>query len=259
LVVLGYWHTGIAMPQQTTSVLLPLALGIGGVLLAGVVLALPRLRRSRLPAVLLVLLPPVPAALWWYHLPPPIQTDKAPGADQGIWLRGIESVNVVTDLGRRIPVAVLATSLPDSLLADIEQEYLLTSSLKKKVIERTDPDSTHNCYGWVFTGGRYWVPFDMVDGILADNQYEQVSNPSQGDLALYRGAEGQVVHSGIVLHADDCTLIESKWGPLGRYIHRPDDQPFGGTCMFYHSPRRGHLLAGLPTDENHALSQDPNR
>ena len=247
------------MPQHTTTVLLPLALGLGCVLLAGVVLALPRLRRSSLPAVLLVLLSPVPAALWWYHLPLPTQTDVAPDADQGILLRGTQSVNAVTDLGRRVPVAVLAAQLPDSLLAYIEQSYRLTSSLRKKVIERTDPDPTHNCYGWVFTAGRYWVPFDQVDGILADNQYKQISNPSVGDLALYRDSRRQVVHSGIVLHAGDCTLIESKWGPLGRYIHFPDDQPFGGTCTFYRSPRRGHLLAGIPMDENHALSQEPDR
>ena len=166
---------------------------------------------------------------------------------------------MVTDLGRRIPVAVLAAPLSDSLLADIEQGYMLTSRLKKKVIERTDSDPSHNCYGWVFTAGRYWVPFNMVDSILADNRYEQVSNPSEGDLALYRKAGGELVHSGIVLHADDCTLIESKWGPLGRYIHLPDDHPFGGTCMYYHSPRRGHLLAGIPMDENQALSQDADR
>jgi hypothetical protein len=235
----------------------PLLLGVGGALLGGVILASPRLRRSSLPAVLLVLLPPVSAALWWYHLPSPTQIDKPPGADQQIWLRGTQSVNAVTDLGRPIPVAVLATPVSDSLLAEIEQEYRLTSSLSRKVIERADPDPTHNCYGWVFTAGRYWVPFDMVDSILADNRYEQVSNPSEGDLAVYRDA-GVLVHTGVVLHTGDCTLIESKWGPLGRYIHLPDDQPFGGTCTFYHSARRGHLLAGLPTDKNHALRPDPD-
>lgn len=253
-----HWDAGIGMSQQTT-VLLPIALGLGGVLLAGVVLALPRLRRSSLPAVLLVLFPPASAALWWYHLPSPTRIDETPGTDQRIWLRGEQSVNAVTDLGRRIPLSVIATPVPDSLLADVEQSYRLTSSLRKKVIERTDPDPTHNCYGWVFTAGRYWVPFDMVDGILADNRYVQVSEPSEGDLALYRDPRGQVVHSGIVLHAGECTLIESKWGPLGRFIHFPDDQPFGGTCTFYRSPRRGHVLAGIPTDESHALGQAADR
>jgi hypothetical protein len=241
------------------NAILPLMLGVGGALLGGMILACPRLRRSTLPAVLLVLLPPVSAALWWYHLPTPTQTDETPGADEKIWLRGTPSVNAVTDLGRPIPMAVLAKPISDSFLADIERGYMLTSSLQNRVIERTDPDTSHNCYGWVFTAGRYWVPFDLVDSILADNRYEQVSSPSAGDLAVYRDAGGDVVHSGIVLHADDCTLIESKWGPLGRYIHFPDDQPFGGTCTFYHSPRRGHLLAGLPIDENHALSHDPHR
>jgi hypothetical protein len=241
------------------NAILPLLLGVGGALLAGTILALPRLRRSSLPAVLLVLLPPISAALWWYdHLPSATRIEETPDSDQKIRLRGAQSVNAVTDLGRRVPVSVIAEPVPDSLLADIKRRYLLTSILNNRVIELTDSDTTHNCFGWVFTAGRYWVPFDMVDGILVDNGYEQVSKPSKGDLAVYRNAERELVHTGIVFHADDHTLIESKWGPLGRYIHLPDDQPFGGTCTFYHSPRRGHLLAGIPTDDQ-PLSQDPER
>jgi hypothetical protein len=232
------------------NAIVPLSFGVGGALLGGMILAFPRLRRSGLAAILLVLLPPLFAALWWYdHLPSPTRIDETPDADQEILLRGAQSVRAVTDLGRRVPVSVIASPVPDTLIADIRRRYLLTSVLSNKVIERTDPDPTHNCYGWVFTAGRYWVPFDMVDGILTDNGYEPVPRPSKGDLAMYRNDSGELVHAGIVVLADESTLIESKWGPLGRYLHLPDDQPFGGKCTFYHSPRRGHVLDGIPAGE----------
>ncbi|MBW8886012.1 MAG: hypothetical protein JF612_14835, partial [Planctomycetia bacterium] len=38
-------------------------------------------------------------------------------------------------------------------------------------------------------------------------------------------------------------LIESKWGPLGVYLHTIEKQPFPGTWMFYRSARVDHLLA----------------
>ena len=32
-------------------------------------------------------------------------------------------------------------------------------------------DALSNCHGWVFTGGRYWIPIESVDTILNDNGY----------------------------------------------------------------------------------------
>jgi len=36
--------------------------------------------------------------------------------------------------------------------------------------------------------------------------------------------------------------VESKWGPLGRYLHPPECQPWGGHFSYYRSSRDGHQL-----------------
>jgi len=53
-----------------------------------------------------------------------------------------------------------------------------------------------------------------------------------------------VIHTGLVRFVDDdgVILIESKWGPLGVYLHPPEAQPWGHDFTFYRSPRPGHLL-----------------
>lgn len=144
-------------------------------------------------------------------------------------------------------------------MSGVENDHFRTRDLNRKVIVRTRPDASHNCHGWLFTGGQFWVAGDVVDDILADNQYMQVSTPMVGDLAVYRGVRGDVVHTGIVRSADECVLIESKWGPMSRCIHGIEDQPFGGACTFYRSDRRGHLLRGLSKDVDQAASPDTPR
>jgi hypothetical protein len=106
-----------------------------------------------------------------------------------------------------------------------------------------------NCHGWIFTGGRYWIPVEDVDLILDDNGYGRVPAPVPGDLAIYRDADGTPVHTGVVRAGggDGPVLIESKWGGMGRFVHPPQVHPYGETTItYYRSPRRGHLLRGLP-------------
>ena len=218
---------------------LPLLVGAGGALLGGMILAFPRLRQSTLPAVLLLLGAPLVAGVWWQH------GSDSTRADYRIELREVRTLNVVTDRGRRIPLGMLGRPVSDADLKGVENDHFQTHDLYRKVIVRTGPDPSHNCHGWLFTRGQYWVAGDVVDDILADNQYTQVSTPMVGDLAVYRGARGEVVHTGVVRLVDGCTLIESKWGPMSRCLHGPQDQPFGGICTFYRSDRSGHLLRGL--------------
>ena len=52
------------------------------------------------------------------------------------------------------------------------------------MIARAKPDATHNCHGWLFTGGRYWVAGDQVEDILADNGYAQVWEGDGGAVNL---------------------------------------------------------------------------
>ncbi len=162
----------------------------------------------------------------------------------------VESVAAVTDTGRDIEVFNYAIhELADAidqveLLREQEESCLANGSWKWQVIRVGEPDLTSNCHGWVFTGGKFGIHCVDVDRILADNRYAQISQPQPGDVIVYRDEQGEVVHSGVVrfVSGNGLVLVESKWGPLGRYLHPPDCQPWGGRFSYYRSPRGGHQL-----------------
>src|SRR5262249_55569883 len=82
--------------------------------------------------------------------------------------------------------------------------------------------------------------------ILADNGYHVVAQPQVGDVITYRDVHGKVTHSGVVRVVEHgVILIESKWGHLGCYLHRPEDQPYGDRFTYHRSARKGHVLSGL--------------
>jgi hypothetical protein len=129
----------------------------------------------------------------------------------------------------------------EQALADLENRF--GQKFMFAIIRASKPDPSHNCYGWVFTGGRFWIDGDSVDLILADNGYQEVADPRAGDLITYRDRVGRSAHAGIVRSANENdVLVESKWGSLGRYLHAPAHQPFDKTWAYYRSPRHGHLL-----------------
>ncbi|MEI8368827.1 MAG: hypothetical protein WCJ31_10365 [Planctomycetia bacterium] len=101
-----------------------------------------------------------------------------------------------------------------------------------------------NCHGWVFTGGRYWIPIESVDTILNDNGYKLVPTPLADDLIVYRGDDGRPVHTGIVkaVGDDGFVLVESKWGKHDVFWHTRDQQAFGTRFEYWHADRDGHLL-----------------
>ena len=105
-------------------------------------------------------------------------------------------------------------------------------------------DALSNCHGWVFTGGRYWIPIESVDTILNDNGYKLVPTPLADDLIVYRGDDGRPVHTGIVkaVGEDGFVLVESKWGKHDIFWHTRDKQAFGTRFEYWHADRDGHLL-----------------
>jgi hypothetical protein len=234
------------MTDSTANTLLPLTLAIAGCGLGVAALCVPRLRHSRLPALLLLIGSPLLGGLWWASrsLGGP-EASKSDRGEYRIALTPVGQPTAFTDRGRPVRVAVLGRPVPAEVLSENESERVEEHDLSRKVIARTEPDPAHNCHGWVFTGGLFWVPGDDVHRILADNGYRRVTAPQVGDLAVYRDAAGDITHSGVVFSTAGGTLVESKWGPLGRFLHGPDDQPFGGECGFYRSPRSGHLLDGI--------------
>lgn len=108
--------------------------------------------------------------------------------------------------------------------------------------------SRANCHGWVFTGGEYFLCCDDVEQILEGNGYELCSAPRPGDLIVYRDPNGWIIHTGLVKAGFlwGPLMIDSKWGLGGRFVHRPDEQPYGINYAYYRSTRQGHALAILP-------------
>jgi cell wall-associated NlpC family hydrolase len=87
-----------------------------------------------------------------------------------------------------------------------------------------------------------------VDTILADNGYLPVEHAQAGDLIICRTESGVPSHTGIVRFVGDdgMVLVESKWGPLGVFLHTPETQPYEQQFGFWRSPRSGHRLRILP-------------
>ncbi|MCS6977824.1 MAG: hypothetical protein NZM31_12570 [Gemmatales bacterium] len=117
------------------------------------------------------------------------------------------------------------------------------------------PHVGYSCHGWTFAAGRCHIPGDEVPKILRDNGYRQVTEPQVGDVIAYLDDVGRVLHTGIVRYRgpDGMVLVESKWDLLGRYLHRPEAQPYSDRFAFYRTLRPNHTLRGvasLPPRQN---------
>jgi len=167
--------------------------------------------------------------------------DRQP-AQQAVDLEDVpvQATHAFTDSGRAIALFHFKMYSTD---AEVERFMRSTEQQRSQIIRLMDANPASNCHGWIFTGGRYGVRDTDVRSIVADNAYVEVAEPQEGDLAIYTKGE-QVAHSGIVRMASkhEPVLVESKWGPFGVYLHAAEQQPFAGTCKFYRSSRRDHLL-----------------
>jgi hypothetical protein len=150
-----------------------------------------------------------------------------------------------TDRGRVISFRIN----PDdsSPNAGDEADMLGKSGLTWRVIRTGLPDARYSCHGWVFTGVPCHLTGRDVELILKENDYREVAAPAAGDVIVYRDARGAIAHSGLVRAAapDGLVLVESKWGALGRYVHRPEDQKYGLEYRYFRSLRSGHRLAAV--------------
>jgi hypothetical protein len=157
----------------------------------------------------------------------------------------VRLTEALTDKGRTIGLFHFKIH---STAAEIQQ-FIDTHEDRSQIIRLQEPNSAANCHGWVFTGGAFGVRDPEIASILNDNGYVEVSDPREGDLAIYT-SDHRITHSGLVRMADKHApvLVESKWGPLGVYLHTIDKQPFPGTCKFYRSSRPDHLLVMRPSN-----------
>jgi hypothetical protein len=155
-------------------------------------------------------------------------------------------VFIFTDQGNPVSINE-ATVLPDEAkLSVIENAMLKNPALRNGVIRQYPATNRSNCHGWVFTGGRYWILGESIDRILIENMYAPITDPTPGDLIVYR-AGNSVAHTGLVRYVTKGhpVLVEGKWGCTGVYLHEADKSIYGVDYSFYRSPRLGHLLAGV--------------
>jgi hypothetical protein len=230
----------------------PLFLAKSGILLAGLWLALSRsgsagalpLRSSRL--ALATLAAGLTSTVWLVYalaeMPfPDVTLPELPP----IHLVEIPHSTARTDQGTPIPL--LMNEEQQHLTVAEELTLLKSLGLTQAVIRMGPADPVTNCHGWVFAAGQYCVSGVWVRRILLENGYQRVDRPDVGDLIVYQNDQGEVLHTGVVraLGLGDLVLVESKWSVWGRYLHEPAAQAYSANYTYYHSPRSGHLLAGV--------------
>jgi hypothetical protein len=241
-----------ALSEQDAGFWLPmLTVGGGYLLLAAIrqygakVFTLLGARHAH-AAVILIAGPAL--AIFWAHrldrATQPPELDLSAIKARHVWEPKLTPAQSVahTDQGHVLPLyGNLLDDIEDAALKRIEDS--IRKSMTLQVIQTADADKSCNCHGWVFTGGRYSVRGMEVDRILEDNGYTEVSRPQPGDAIVYRSESGTVLHSGVVrVVANDLILIESKWGPNGRFLHAPETQVYSPRWAYYHSTRHGHEL-----------------
>jgi hypothetical protein len=114
------------------------------------------------------------------------------------------------------------------------------------------PADLYNCHSYATTGGQG----DLFDPFLRESHPHWLNNPMHrltngpfaqlqawqrvhpGDVIVYRSPDGKVTHTGVVRKVDEQgnpSLVESKFGVLGRYLHEPFDVPaqYGGPAEYF--------------------------
>jgi hypothetical protein len=177
-------------------------------------------------------------AIPWFAHPP---HEELTGIDQSYcFYRELTGVVAVTDQGREIPLSAYDVT---PAFGEAEPKLLGQQSYAAQLIRLFPPDPETNCHGWVFTGGRHAIPSQHVQGLLNDNRYAPIDAPDPGDIVIYRSGE-TILHTGLVKWVDERgqVFIESKWGPLGVYLHPVEAQPYGSDFTYYRTDRPNHLV-----------------
>lgn len=189
-------------------------------------------------------------ALWWVSNLFPEEPDALPAisvqALDRSQMQEVTTASAFTDLGRPIKLYRMPPDSAETDSALREGESGIIRDRVARLLRTAPPDTTHNCHGWVFAGGHFWVKGESVDMILQDNGYQPVTEPQSQDVVVYRSPAGEVLHTGLVRSADrGVILVEGKWGGLGRYVHLVEDQTYGLNYTFHRGVRQGHVLQGL--------------
>jgi hypothetical protein len=192
-------------------------------------------------AIVLLVACPLAARHIAFQANAPVGTFELPPS-MAVDYRLVEGISAITDEGSVLPVFHYD---PVQALEEAEHALLALEQYQLHVIRLSGPSDASNCHGWVFTGGQYGIRGPDVENLLADNGYQVAAEPQVGDLAVFREMDGKIAHTAVVRIAEPSGLlvVESKWGPLGVYLHPVTSQPYGDRYAFYRSSRAGHLVS----------------
>ena len=160
----------------------------------------------------------------------------------------LESRVGMTDRGNAIHLLTAGEAKSALELFEHEQSTLQSAQIQDYVIRRGPADDTSNCHGWVFAGGKFAILGHEVETILADNDYELVSEPYPGDLCVYRNGSNAVAHTALVrsVFDDGTILVEGKWGRYGVFLHPVERSVYGDNFGYYRTDRPIHILNSIP-------------
>lgn len=123
----------------------------------------------------------------------------------------------------------------------IERNRAAFETMSERAMLRAQPFVQSNCHGWVFTEGKHILKGQDVQLILNDNNYIEVEDPQSHDVAVYRNHDGEIVHTGLVRGSlAGATMVESKWGIGGVYMHIAEEQPYSQEIKYYRTCRPSH-------------------
>jgi hypothetical protein len=240
ILVVEVLANGNVPADMSRRYVVPIAIGLGATFLLlhlGVSLLLSFRRQLALqPVAWLAVLLTLAATGWSCHrynaVGLRIEMEKLDSTFRSGELVEVRDCTAVTDRGREVQLC----------------RWTQDGGSKATPVHPTSANDLANCHGWVFTDGQYLLWSKGVERILEDNGYELSQSPLPGDLIVYRNASGGISHTGLVqaVYLGGLVVIDSKWGLGGRFIHGPEQQPYGNRYGFYRSARQGHTVAIRP-------------
>jgi hypothetical protein len=211
-------------------------------------------RFHRRPAAWLLLASSIGLTCWSSHqfqegMKPPAKRSLTLNIAPGNRCQQVLEFVALTDGNHPIKVFRI-NQAADSVDSEVPEEGE-TIEFNGNMIQRAPAGPLANCHGWVFLDAQYLISGDEVQRILDDNGYEVVEEAVAGDVIIYRGDNRNILHSGLVRGVlnDGTTIIESKWGIEGVFLHCPQDTPYATNFDYYRSPRPTHRIKIVPVDE----------
>lgn len=121
-------------------------------------------------------------------------------------------------------------------LLELEAETLLHDpKYDLQFIRTSQPEPSYNCHGWTFAGGKRAVGDGEVYRLISGFRYRPVIIPEPDDIVVYFDRQNILCHSGIVkaTGANGFVLVESKWGALGRFMHKLEAPQVAASHAYY--------------------------